>query len=211
MPYQLSLSSLLEKNKIFLNDPILIFLEILIPNPDLSLYIVRDNKDATCNGRTWTAYPFNIGSLSEDTKGELPHVPINIRTSYEIIKYLEDSNGAQDAKVNLYFVHAGHLDKNDPMAAFEFGVSGVTTTDETITIDLGPDIIIISRYPIYTYGKERCRYLKYGCLECGISDAVKAQYPTCNRTLADCRTRGNSSRFGGHPGIPGGNGIYVTI
>lgn len=209
MSYPLSVSSCIEKNKISMNDPILLLLEILIPNPDLTLRIVRNTEDITWRGENWFAYPFNIGSMSESSDGELPRVPIDIATSYDIVQYLEDSNGAEGATVNMYIVHAGHLDDDTPMYELNFGVVGIKIGKETITIDLGADIIILARYPVRTYQKERCQYGEYGDIECGVNPAIKAQYPTCNRSLSDCRIRQNASRWGAFPGIPGGSGVYA--
>lgn len=210
MPYDLSVSATLEKNKISSNQNILIFLEIIIPNPELTLHIVRNVDDVTWRGILWNAYPFNVGSINQDAKGELPSLPVNLAASYDIVKYLEDSKGAKNAIVNMYLVHAGHLDDEKPMYEFNFGIKGITVGDETINIDLGADIILLARYPVRTYQKERCQYKRYGDIECGVSDATMALYPTCNRTLANCRERGNSARFGACPGIPGGGGVYVN-
>jgi phage-related protein len=210
MSYDLSVSDCLEKNKISSNHPTLILLEIHVPDPELTLHIVRNTEDITWRGITWKAYSFNIGSVNQDAKGELPSLPVSLAASYDIAKYLEDSQGAKNATVNMYFVDAGHLNNNNPRYELNFGVKGITVNDETISIDLGADIILLARYPVRIFQKERCQYKKYGDIECGVPDTTIALYPTCNRTLANCRERGNSSRFGACPGIPGGGGIYVN-
>jgi phage-related protein len=209
MPYELSLASCIEKNKIDVG-VILILLEIIIPNPEITLHIVRNNEDITWRGVTWNKYNFNIGSINQDAKGELPSLPVDLATTYDIVKYLEDSQGAKNATVNMYLVHAAHLDETAPMYELNFGIKGITVGEETITINLGADIILLARYPVRVYQKERCQYKRYGDIECGVSEATMALYPACNRTLANCRERGNSARFGANPGIPGGGGVYVN-
>jgi phage-related protein len=210
MPYDLSVAATLEKNKISSNQPILILLEIIIPNPELTLHIVRNNEDITWRGILWNAYPFNVGSINQDAKGELPNLPVNLAASYDIVKYLEDSQGAKNATVNMYLVHAGHLDDENPMYSFNFGIKGITVGEETINIDLGADIILLARYPVRIYQKERCQCKRYGDIECGATSAIMARFPACNRTMANCDERCNLARFGAFTGIPGGGGVYAN-
>jgi lambda family phage minor tail protein L len=50
---------------------------------------------------------------------------------------------------------------------------------------------------------------RYKGPECDPTDAINGTtYPTCNGTLADCRERGNTRRFGGFPSIPK-QAIYI--
>lgn len=204
---QLPLSAILEKNKIASTGVWIILLEVYIPSPETVICICNNNENIEWNGRTWYAYPFTIGSIKEDSRGELPSVPINIFNDYTIQEYLEKSKGGKGTTVTVRIVHTEHLDENEPYIEETYAAKSIKTNDEWITIDLGADIILFSRYPYDTYQKDWC-WLKYGGIRCGVSSTALATFPTCPHTLPGCRERGNSKRYPGVVSMPG-RGIYV--
>ncbi|MCX7779606.1 MAG: DUF1833 family protein [Negativicutes bacterium] len=202
----LSVAAILEKNKLSSDGAWLVLLEIAIGTTIIR--ICRNTEDIIWNGQTWIAFPFELEDVSEDSKGELPQVTVKVSNVLRTIqRYLEESNGGIGASVTLRVVHSEHLDLTDPEIEETFTVVATKTDTQWVYFILGGDDPSRRRVPERRYLKDFCPFT-YGGIECGVSAAVKATYPACNKTLAHCRQRGNSVRFGGEPAIPAG-GIYA--
>ena len=202
----LSLSSvaILEKNKLHSDGAWIILLEIQVAGlPDI-IRICRNSENVEWGGHEWIAFPFELGDVSEDTKGTLPSVELKVSNVTKTLQYyLEQASGGVQSKVVLRVVHSKHLDLAYPELEEVFSVTKTKATAQWVTFTLGMNYPSGARRPLRRYLKNFCPF-KFKGLECGAT----TDYNTCNKTLKACRDRGNDKRFGGEPGIPSG-GMYI--
>ncbi len=200
---ELSLAAILEKNKIASTGVWLILLEIQV-TPEIVIRVVHNNENVSWNGSEWIGFPFQIGDVFEDGK-ELPKVSLKVSNITGVVQqYLEESNGGVGATVILRVVHSEHLDQTDPEIEETFAVQSVSADVQWVTFNLSGDFTTNLRIPPNRYLKDFCPY-KFKGIKCGYAGTG---FSSCNKTLADCRARDNSKRFGGEPALPGG--IYAS-
>jgi phage-related protein len=191
----------IEKNKIATDSAWIALLEIQLPTP---IYICHNNEDITWNGQLWQAFPFQIGDITDDGK-ETPNLTIKVSNiTREVGAVISAAKGGGGTSVILRVVNSNYLDQ--PAAIEEIFQASKTNIDNWVTITLSIPMDLIQRFPMSTDMKNFCRYLSlsnsgYCGIDCGLTDAIKATYPTCNGTLSNCRQRGNSKRYGGEPGL----------
>lgn len=201
---KLSPAAILAANSICSDAAWVILLEIILPNDPDHIYIARNNEDVLWNGQTWQAFPFEISEAKSDDKGTLPTLNVDVdNTTRDLEYYLQKGNGGTGGKVVLRCVLA--TEPESDIAEFEeyYSVKSTTVTEKAIRFSLGNAYPAQSRRPWDRYMKNYCPF-KYKSTKC----AATSTLTSCNHTLADCRKRGNSKRFGGFPGIPQG-GLYV--
>ena len=202
----LSEAAILEKNKIESNNAFLILLEITIPVENevpLVLRLVRNTEAIMWNGQTWTAFPFEIEPPRQSSNGEMPNFTIKVSNVTRTIEgYLEQAGGGIGADVRILVVMSEHLDLTTPELEEFFSVQSVSYDEKFVSFVLTGAVRLFKRIPFRRYLKNFCPF-QYKGAECKCTSG----YTTCNKSLADCRLRGNSERFGGEPGIPQG-GMY---
>lgn len=194
----------LEKNKLNSDGAWILLLEVQVAGlPDI-IRVCRNNDDVTWNGFGWVAFPFELGDISEDTKGTIPSVELKVSNVTKALQYyLEQANGGVQSKVILRVVHSKHLDLTSPELEEVFSVTKVSADAMWVTFTLGMNYPNGARRPLRRYLKNFCPF-KYKQIECGSNSS----YQSCDKTLTACRERGNSTRFGGEEGIPSG-GMYI--
>jgi lambda family phage minor tail protein L len=204
MALNLSNISIIEKNKLTSDGAWLVLLEIQIAK-DLIIRIVRNTEDIVWNGYTWVAFPFELDEIKETSQGELPQIPVRVsNVSRSVQQYIEQANGGVGATVILRVVHSQHLDILAADIEETFTVQHVSSDSMWVTFDLGGDMPTMLRFPFRRVLKDFCPFIYKG-IECG----AQSHQENCNKTLGDCRERGNATRFGGEPSIPQG-GIYAS-
>lgn len=90
-------------------------------------------------------------------------------------------------------------------------IDSAVSTEEIVSFDCRYKFFFKDfQLPGRILDRDFCAWAKrYKGPECDPDDNINATtYPTCNGTLADCRERGNSRRYGGFPSIPK-QAIYV--
>lgn len=203
----LSAIAKLEKNKISSTGAWLVLLEVQFEGE--TIRVVKNNEDIEWpadSGDIWTAFPFELGEVSENSKGELPSLQLKVsNVTRTIQQYLEEYAGGTDATVILRVVMSEHLDLTTPELVETFSVKSTSTDAMWAYFNLGPDYSMTQRCPADKYNQNFCPY-QFGKIKCGYNGSA---YTTCNKTLSDCRERNNNVRFGGNPGIPGAGGLYV--
>ncbi len=203
----LSAIAKLEKNKISSTGAWLVLIEVQFQGA--TIRVVNNNEDIewpTGSGTTWIAFPFELGEVNENSKGELPALQLKVsNVTRTIQQYLEEYAGGTDATVILRVVMSEHLDLTTPEMTETFSVKSTSTDAMWAYFNLGPDFALTQRYPADRYMQNFCPY-RYKSIKCGYNGAL----PPCNKTLSQCRERNNSTRFGGAPGIPGAGGLYVS-
>lgn len=204
----LSAAAILEKNKIAGDSVWPVLVEIQIPGQD-PVRVCNNNENLTWDGNAWIAFPFELDEMQESGRGEIPSVALRVsNVTQELQYYIEQAGGGVDFPVILRVVNSKHLDITTPELELDFICTSCKYDAYWITFTLGGDAKLTRRIPERRYLKDFCPF-QYGGVECGVPASTKAAYPTCAKTLAQCRQRSNSTRFGGEPGIPLG-GFYAS-
>lgn len=199
----LSAAAILEKNKTCSTGAWLLLIEFDFDGDTVRL--VSNNENITWNGYTWTAFPFKLDTVAENNEGEIPNVVISIGNQSRALQgYLEDTNGGEGTTVTLRVVHSDHLPDADAIIEEIYTVLSAKANEQWIPFTLGGDYPTRIRFPLDRYMTDFCRCKKFKNARCGYSGADT----TCTRTLTDCRSKGNQTRFGGFPTIPTG-GFYA--
>lgn len=197
----LSLSdvALLEKNKISSDGVWLILLEVILSETD-NIRLVANNEDIVWNGNTYIAFPFDIGKVSENAKGESTNLEIRIcNVDNQVLGHVAAVKGGAGSEVVLRVVHSKHLDLTTPELEERFIVEDTRYNEQNVTFVLGTEFSLKRTFPRLTYQKDSCPF-KYKSIECGATSSQTA----CDGTLKQCRERNNSIRFGGEPGLLAG-------
>lgn len=203
----LSLSSIAisEKNKMNTDSVFILLLELQIPMDGVEpIRVCYNTEDITWNGYTWIAFPMEIAPCEEDSTGSYPSFDIKLdNTGRALTYYVEQSKGANKATVILRVVNNKNIASATPELEEKYEVTSCTVDQNFVTLTVGPSYSPDSRRPIYRYLKNGCRFV-YKDARCGSTSTLTS----CPHTLAACRLRNNSERFGGFPGIDQG-GIYI--
>jgi lambda family phage minor tail protein L len=206
----LSPEAIAEKNNLASGSVWVALLEIQITPSDI-LYLCNNNENITWNGQVWTALPFELGQIAENSKNEIPAVTVSVdNVTRDVESRIEAADGAAGIPVIIRVVNTNHLTASTPDLQLDYQVKNVTCDNKKVSFTLGGSQHVKRRFPDRRYMKDFCNCDRYGDIECGVSAATLIAYPTCNRTLVDCRERGNSVRFKGEPGIPLG-GLYASV
>jgi phage-related protein len=204
----LSAGAIAHKNSLSDDSCWLALLEVQIPGT--TLYLANNNENITWNGQVWQAFPFDVDPLRENSGTEIPIATIRVsNVTREVLAYVEQSNGAIDFPVILRIVNSEVLGGTAPELQLEYVCKQIKYDTTWVSFTLAGSQHITRRTPERRFMKDFCPYA-YGLIECGVSAATLAAFSTCKKTLAQCRERGNSKRFGGEPGIPTG-GFYVRV
>lgn len=195
----LSTAALIEKNKIATDSAWLILLEVTIGATILKL--TSNNEDLLWNGDTWQAFPFELDTVGETGKGEIPAITVKVsNVTGEVQRLLEANDGANGVPVVIRVINTD-VTTTTPELELSFVVESSTHDEQWITFRLTGANCLTRRVPRRRYLKNFCPFA-YGGIECGVSTATMVTYPTCNRTSANCAERGNYTRFGGFPWMP---------
>lgn len=189
-----------EKNKLSTDSAMLVLLEIRLQSV---VYICYNNEDVTWQGQLYQAFPFKIGETSEDSDGSDPNVQLQVSNASQGLQwYVEDSGGGVGTEVILRVVNSKNLNGAADLEE-SYTVLDCKVDDQWVTFTLGNDYSARTRRPLDRYMKNNCPFAYKG-VRCGYNGNLA----DCQHTLADCRNHGNSSRFGGYPGIDQ-KGVYA--
>lgn len=204
MPLKLSAAAILAANEQDTDTAWLVLLEISFSDTEEKMRLVRNTEDIQWDGQLWTHFPFGCSDSKNDNKGTLPVLSIEVdNTTRDLEYYLNEYGGGTGASVRLMVVRSDDLEAAEPDFEEIYTVKSTSVTAAKVTFTLGNEYSQKARRPFGRYMKNSCPF-KYKGLRCGCTSSLAG----CNHTLSDCRERGNSTRFGGFPGIPQG-GTYV--
>lgn len=191
-----------EKNKLSTDSAFLILLDIVLETETVRL--CYNTEDVTWNGNLYTAFPFELGEVTEDGSGTDPSVELKVSNVGRALQYVvESANGGNGYAVILRAVNSLNLSDSHAEVEEYFVVQKTTVNEEYIAFTLGTEYSSKTRRPLNRYMKNNCPF-KYKGLRCGYSGGIA----NCTHTLTDCRNHGNSRRFGGFPGIDQ-KGVYA--
>lgn len=200
----LSLSAIAkrEKNKLSTNSAFVILLDIELIE---TIRICYNTEDVVWNGNVYQAFPFTLGEVSENTDNSDPNVELKVSNVTQALEpYIETSGGAIGTRVILRVVNTEALDNTEAELEEFFSVTKTSVNAEEITFSLGNEYSSRTTRPLNRYMKNNCPF-KYKGVRCGCTSS----FARCGHTLADCRARNNSKRFGGYQGIDQ-KGVYVS-
>ena len=197
MPLNLPAVLVIEKNKIASANPWLVTLDIVLSVSGTQLYLVHNTEDVVFQGRTYTAFPFQIEIPKIAAKGEIPNWKLRISNiTMALQAYLEDEQGCVGSSVVMRFINAGYLSENFVDLETRLEVMASESDAEWITFMLGMPNPMNKRFPQYRYISDHCAW-KFKSAECAYTGSAV----DCKRSLAACRQLSNQKRFGGKIGM----------
>lgn len=211
MPLVLSSASIQEKNKIEGGGRYIILIDINVPGLSDHILISMDNSDTIWNGETYVSFPFEIEEISDAASGEVPRIEVRVSNiSRAMEAYIQSYD--EYCKLNSYapiemvisVINSNNLSETEADYEYYYRLIQPKATPEWMTFTLGASNPFNMRTPRSRLLKNRCRYKEFKGERCGYSGVET----TCSRTLVRCRELGNSSRFGGFPGV-GRSPIFV--
>ena len=196
-----------EKNKLASDSAYIVLFEIALVGLEEIIRVCLNTESIFWNDFEWIPFPVELDDIDEGSKGEVPSLNLKISNVDRVIQgYMEKGRGGVGGTVVIRVVNSKHLDVSDLLFEEEFTITKATVDQMWATFTLGASYPMTARRPLWRHLSNHCPH-EYGGPVCGVPPGVVAQYPTCNKSLVDCRIRANSPRFGGEPAIPGG--MYV--
>lgn len=206
MPELLPPYALEEKNRITSAHAWLLLVEFRYPGED-PIYICLNNVPVVWGGVTWEPACFSVSDDKETKEGDIPSLPLSfIDPNRKITPFIDKYGGGNKADVWIRTVHSAHLDDPEPLRSRYFKSMGAKVNHANqVTFRLGvPDLTLI-RDPQDRFFKNHGRNtVKFKDSVCGYTGPET----DCDKTLKQCRERGNSKRYCGFPGV-GQKGFLV--
>ncbi len=197
----LSTAAIIEKNRVSTDGVYLLLLTIQYKS-EQAIRLVLNNEQITFKNETYYPYYFSLSDVKQSSS-EMPSATLSISNiTGTIQKILEAYDGANGAKVKVAVINTNV--SSEILQEENFVITGATCKKDVISLKLGCGMSMSKRYPNVRIMKDWCPY-KYKGTRCG---CISTAYSSCNKTLSDCRLRGNNTRFGGEPTIPQG-GLYA--
>jgi len=208
MPKKLTLSALVDKNKIS-SDVVWVFaaeIDVIDRRTNTHqefLRICRNDTDLSINGNTYLATQLEV-SIQEN-EGELPNVSLSIQDqSRTLMGYMQEYQGGLGFGVTLGVVpipSEGLVGTAEPDLVESFTVIGANASSDgySCSWQLGAENPLRISIPRRKQLRDRCSF-DYKGPECRYSGGL----PTCSRTLIGdngCTAHGNTLNYGGFPGI----------
>lgn len=207
MPKNLSVASVIEKNRVASNVAWLPLLEIDVVDPATNLfvetlYFARNPEDITFQSHTYTkgAFDFNLTMAAS----QQPTVSVTAHDLTRAIQArMQQYGGGIGFTVRILVVNTANLAQ--PAEVQEtFTVVGSSAKGYDVTFQLGAENPLTLRCPRRRQFRDQCQW-RYKGPECG----YVGNLPTCDFTLLGingCAAHNIQQRFGGFPGI----GISIT-
>lgn len=218
----LSAGAYVEKNKLATSNVWLVLLDITVPGLGSDLKIVSNSEDVYWPGtespdNLYTAIPFELGEIGDDSKGEVPSVTLRVSNHARWCEtYLDNYDGMVDSNVEIRVVNSINVLTptissctylETPEILLYYDIVGSSSNSQWGTFTLGASNPFNKRFPRNKIYRNICRYRWFPDV------GGRCNYPgtatTCNRSLDQCRNdRDNAERFGGCPGVAS-KGIFV--
>ncbi|MBE2985555.1 hypothetical protein CCAL12920_00685 [Campylobacter sp. RM12920] len=200
----MKLTTIKDLNALTSDSALLVALDIFIPDTP-TVRVVNNSENISFRGDEYVAFPFFIGEI-QTAKGETPSFSLQIDNTSRameryVLKYDEylKTNGADNSSIKAVIYVLNTKDLSEAVLEENFELTNFSSDEKYITFNLGASSLFNLSYPPRKMYKDFCTFAFKG-EECGYKgDAVK-----CDKSLSDCRAKGNSVRFGGFLGIQGG-------
>lgn len=203
----LSIASIIQKNKLAGDQPWLVALEVQARNPvtgiiDSTIRIVRNDEDVTIDGQTFLAMPFEM--TFEETLDGMPSVNVVIQDQTQTVQaYMQSYAGGAGFPVKLIVVTGDDKDaltsEADLVEYFEVITGSADSANYTATWQLGVENPLAIGFPRRRQYTDQCSF-RFKSVECGYTGAAER----CDLTLDGangCKVKANENRYGGFPGL----------
>jgi phage-related protein len=202
MPIPLIQPLIEEKNKISQEQPWLVFLTLTNVAKDLTLRLVRNTENITYKGEEYIAFPFEIDSIPEATKGTIPTLALKVSNiDRQIQAYVEqDATFGSGWEVVLSLAHISQLNGTviqDEVAEIEsvWESIDVTADDSYLVINLGVQNPMLIQFPRQKFSGGFCQRSFNDGQGCPYdTEGVGLGHTSCKKTLAQCKERFDVNR-----------------
>jgi len=184
------------KNELSQQTPWLLCLTMTNVAGDLILRLVNNTENVTYKGEEYIAFPFELDTLPEVTKGSLPSVALKVSNiDRQIQSYIEqDPTFGSGWEVIVSLVLASHLDETPPegqVAEIEqiWQSLDSTATVEYMTINLGMANPMLIQFPRQKYSGGFCQRVFNDGIACPYGTIGIPGFTFCKKTLANCKER----------------------
>lgn len=195
----LSAAAIVEKNVLANTGAWILLLEITLPDTTVIRVCNNTSNIVWPTGtNTWTAFPFELQEMSDESKNVVPAVTVRVGNASRAMQaYMEAADGGVDSDVRILLVHSAHLDLLTAEVEYNFKVIEAHADNLWATFVLGASNPYNKRFPRNRCLKNFCRYKVFKGDRCGYAGIETA----CDRTLTRCIALANNARFGGFPGL----------
>jgi lambda family phage minor tail protein L len=202
MPKTLPANLVLEKNKVESQN---VWYTLIVLDFDSQiLRFTNNNEDVVFQTDTYVAFPFKLGSMTQNSSGTVPSLTLSVsNVNKTIFNYVENANGLVNSDVTLMIVNSGHLTEDYTELTMLFTIMKTSISTEWIDFTLGAPNPLMRKFPQDKYIAKYCNW-QFKSVECAYAD----EDLSCDRTKDDCEAKGNINRFGGYPGLSE-NGLRV--
>lgn len=201
----LSIATIIEKNKLHSDRAWLIALKIHIRDPLTNaivevIRVVNNTENLLIKGEDYVPFPFDI-KITERTN-ELPTLSITIQDQTQVVQsYMSQHGGAVGSDVDLMIIHASTANdaSTDPEMTEHFQIIDSSVANYVVSWSLGAENPLHQIFPSRRQDQDFCTF-KFKGESCGYSGSAK----TCDLTLNGangCKAKNNSHNYGGYPGI----------
>jgi hypothetical protein len=159
---------------------------------------------------TFYPYPIKQDAIELNSDGDLPSMTLTVdNATRALTRNLQKGDAFMDRAALGILVNTKDLRER---LFFTFQIVGASASVESVTFSLEIPNLMLRSIPEDRYDARRCRYAFGGPL-CGYPITATAGFATCNKTIGDCRKRGDDevarglgrqhpARIGAFPGIP---------
>lgn len=202
MPRHTSLKTVIDKNRIVGGSAFVMLMEVFVSDQATgeiveTLRYARNDEDIVYQGQTYSAASFAFKTVQ--ASGEMPESSISLNDLTGVInKYIDESNGGDGWKIKLMTVATADI-AQPPQGEEMMYVKGASISGYTVTLSLGANNPLMSRFPKRMQRRNRCSWI-FKSAECGYSGSKTS----CDYSLQGdngCAEKGNTLRFGGFPGL----------
>lgn len=210
MPKQLSVATVLEKNRLSSDVPFLVCLDIRVVDPATKalvevLHLVRNSEDITFNGFEYRAIMFDM-EVTQEAGAQNP-VTLTVTDFTKAIQgRMEAYGGGVGFLVTLIVVNAGALGQ-PPEVVEDFEVVGASAANYIVNFELGVENALARTFPRRRQTRDFCQWRYKEAGTCGSTHPSA----TCDYTLQGsngCASKSNTIRFGAYPGINSNGARY---
>ncbi|GAL22936.1 hypothetical protein JCM19235_1237 [Vibrio maritimus] len=200
-----SISTVLEKNKISSENALVFALEAQVLDPFSgsfveTVYLTNHTTDLTIEGQNYVRIPFMLDLSNE--AGEVQNVSLNIEDQVGLMTpYLRQYRGLVGTQVivKLVTVPPESTVASSVDFAEMFNVMSSSAANYVVTLELGAENPLTRACPRRTQLRDRCSHT-YRSVECGYTGSMQS----CDLTLNGangCQAHNNTLRYGGSPSI----------
>ena len=198
MPQDVS-SEYLETKNAQVNKPINLYTIYDYLGTGANLCLAEHKTDITFDGVPYTKFPITRDATTENTQGEIDAIKIKIANVSRLMQYYLENYDLRGKKVTIQQVWADKLDDTTNVRTETFYIDRYTASDKVVEFECSSKFDVQDvELPFGRYLRSVCRCKAFKDSNCGYTGG----FTSCNRTMANCRERGNILRFGAFPSVP---------